>query len=268
MKHDLLPVVAAMLSAFAMSTVQAKAQPEPAVQGKPSSSASHILNCLQPLGHHLYYEDYSCPVGGERFRSLALGTHSTYGRYLDWKPISYMDFPAPVPVCPANGFVITKKDYSEEELKKYKATVESEPYKSLYQNQHPSFYLLAKFQELSGEGAENRWWHLLQATWEAEGCASDKYSFYADEAIKAAEYRLETVKSDDGQYWAMHIIVSDLYRRTGRFDLAQQRLDKISGLAASHPKMKEDFGPLIELQQGAIKEKQTTRVDVERARRK
>jgi hypothetical protein len=162
MKRSWLPVLTTMLAVFsAPIAYQAKAQPQQPIPGKPTSSASHILNCMQPLGHHLYETEHSCPIGGERFRSLALGTHSTFGRYLDWKPISYMDFPAPVPVCPANGFVITKQSYSEDELKKYKAVIESEAYRSIYRTQHPSYYLLAKFEELAGEGQENRWWHLL-----------------------------------------------------------------------------------------------------------
>jgi hypothetical protein len=66
----------------------------------------------------------------------------------------------------------------------------------------------------------------------------------------------------------MHIITSDLYRRTGRFDPAQQKIDQVSALLAGHPNMKEKFGSLIELQQDAIGKKLTVRVEVERARRK
>jgi hypothetical protein len=269
MKYTVLSILAMMLAMCSLSHSQAAAQTEQSGrQGPPVSSASHILNCLQPLGHHLALGEHTCPIGGERFSSLTLGTHSTFGRHLDLKPVSYMDFPAPALVCPANGFVIAKKSYGEEELKKYKTVIESEAYKSIYQVQHPSYYLRAKFHELSGEDAGNRWWDLLQATWEADTCLSERYSFYADEAIKAAEAAVEALSSDNGQYWAMHIMISDLYRRTGRFDLAQQRLDRISGLAPSDPKIKENFAPFIALQQAAINEKQTTRVDVERARRR
>ena len=69
-----------------------------------------VLNCIGGAdGHHIYEKETECPIGGEKFKALYLGTHSTYGRHLDWEPVSYMRFPVPIPVCPGNGFVITKE---------------------------------------------------------------------------------------------------------------------------------------------------------------
>ena len=46
-----------------------------------ANTKSPILSCMRPLGHHLYYKTFICPIGGEKFDSLTLGSHSTYGIY-------------------------------------------------------------------------------------------------------------------------------------------------------------------------------------------
>ena len=100
-------------------------------------SPGDVLNCNGGAdGHHVYEEEVKCPVGGEAFKAFYLGTHSTYGRHLDWEPVSYMRFPVPIPVCPSNGFVVAKKDHSKEELQTLKAVVDSKPYKDLYAQKH------------------------------------------------------------------------------------------------------------------------------------
>ncbi|MFP4004680.1 MAG: hypothetical protein ACLFV8_12950 [Alphaproteobacteria bacterium] len=193
----------------------------------PRTSGDHIVNCMRPLGHHAYQREFTCPIGGGKFKSLVLGTHSTYGRHLDWKPVSYMDLAAPVPVCPSNGFVMFKDEFSDEELSRYKTVIEGEKYSRIFRENHPSYYLLARLRELAGDKNENRWFQMVVATWEADACGSEKYAFYADEAIEAAKARLKSVEKFGDEYWVLNIIIPNLYRRTGRFDEAQAWLDTL-----------------------------------------
>lgn len=186
-----------------------------------------ILNCLTPLGFHLYHKEYICPVGKESFKNLSLGTHSTYGRHLDWKPVSYMNFPAPMPVCPSNGFVITKKEYEDTELEKIRRIIETEDYKTLYSQRHASYYLLAEINKGLEIHKDNHWWLLLKSTWEANTCGDQlKYNHYALETIEAARVLLKSQKSSDAIYWALNVIIPNLYRRMGDFTSAQAWLDE------------------------------------------
>ena len=192
---------------------------------------SHILNCVQPSGHHLSYRGYSCPLGGESFKSLRLGTHSIFGRHLDFKPVSYLDFPAPVPICPSNGFVITKKDYTTEEISTIKALIETDSYQSLYKERHASFYLFAYIADALKEEDVNQWWLLLKASWEADTCGDEaKYKRYALETIEAAKIALQKGGKENQHYIALNTLVPNLYRRIGDFDAAQNWLSNLNDL--------------------------------------
>lgn len=237
---------------------------EPAARQAPQGP-KHILNCMSPSGHHVYYEEMSCPLGGEKFQTLVLGTHSTYGLHLDWEPVSYLDFPTPIPVCPSNGFVMEKEKYSSEELKRMAKVVDSEEYKKIYAQRHPSYYLLARFRELLGDDNPKRWWQLVVATWEADLCKSEKYAFYANEAIEAAKARLPALEPADEEYWIVNLIIPNLYRRTGRFDPARQWLDEFGGQLPEEKNGREFYALAFRLLRDAVSRKDTSQIKIEQA---
>ena len=107
----------------------------------------NVLNCMRPSGHHVYMDDFTCPIGDESFKSLRLGTHSRYGVSLDWEPLSYMRFPVAIPICPANGMPIFKANFTEQELSEIEAIINSENYRQLYGEKHASFFLFGKVSE-------------------------------------------------------------------------------------------------------------------------
>ena len=71
-------------------------------------------------------EDYTCPIGKEKFSSF--------------------DYP---PQCPTNKFVIFKNEFTKEELKKYEKIINSKEYKAIPQNL-PKEYYLGRFYEMAG----------------------------------------------------------------------------------------------------------------------
>src|SRR5262245_50046091 len=104
---------------------------------KISCLAGDVLNCMGGAdGHHIYEKETECPIGGDKFKARYLGTHSTYGRHLDWELVSYMRFPVPLPDCPSNRFVVAQENYSKEESEKLKKVVDSNSYKHLYAQKH------------------------------------------------------------------------------------------------------------------------------------
>ena len=71
-------------------------------------------------------EDYTCPIGKEKFSSF--------------------DYP---PQCPTNKFVMFKNESTKEELKKYEKIINSKEYKAIPQNL-PKEYYLGRFYEMAG----------------------------------------------------------------------------------------------------------------------
>lgn len=229
----------------------------------PDAEKDHILNCLAPSGHHLYFTDETCPLGGESFKTLRLGTHSTFGRHLDWKPMSYLDFPAPVAVCPSNGFIVTKKSYRDQELENIAQVVNSEPYQTMYAEKHASYYLLAKLNQTLGADAENIWWQLLNATWEANGCgAIDKYHLYAAETIEAAKSQLAKTDASDNLRWVLNIIIPNMYRRIGEFEQSEKWLDDMGELKIEDEKTQSYFNLALALLREGNLQKNTGQIPI------
>ena len=226
--------------------------------------AGDVLNCSGGAdGHHIYEKEAVCPVGGEKFKAFYLGTYSTYGRHLDWEPVSYMRFPVPLPVCPSNGFVLAKEEYSKEETEKFKKVVESKTYKDLYAQRHATYFLFAKIKELNEEKFDDYWWLYLNATWEADNCKNKvRYKEYALEAISAGNKRLAELKDSEEVYWVLKTVTADLYRRIGDFKSSQELIDKYGEPALKDKEANEYFKLAKTLLQKAVKEKNTERVAI------
>ncbi|PHS13164.1 MAG: hypothetical protein COA86_17580 [Kangiella sp.] len=189
---------------------------------------SHILNCVKKSGHHVYEKKMTCPLSGEDFTSLNLGTHSTSGKSLDWEPLSYMRFPVPLPVCPSNGFVMVETEYAEKRIEKIRTVIESEQYIEMYKHRHATYFLYAKTLELSGEETESQWWLYLNATWEADHCNDEtRYKEYALLVIEESKARLTSLASNSEEFWVLSIVIPNMYRRIGEFDKANKYLDGV-----------------------------------------
>lgn len=220
-----------------------------------------VLNCLRPLGYHLYYKEFSCSLGGEKFHNLSLGTHSVFARYLDFKPVSYIGFPAPLPVCPSNGFVMYKRKFTTVELEALKKIINSDEYQRLYAQKHASYYLVAIIKEKLKQQSRNHWALLLYASWEAHECQhTDKYKYYVLETIKAAKKVATPLKPEQDEYWQINILISNLYRRIGDFQSAQSWLQGLR--AKPSGKNGEYFSLALRLLHQAIIAKSTKAVPI------
>lgn len=191
-----------------------------------------VLNCSKPDGHHIVTDSATCPIGGENFSVLTYAIYSTYGEYSDLEEISYIRFPLPLSICPANGLVIDEDKYSPQALEKRKHYIESAEFKALYAQKHASYFLLAKQLEALNEDPNGMaWWFYLRATWEASHCGDQKRYFeYAnlviDRALKAKKAK-EPLTKQNALYWDLSLIIPEMYRRMGNFDAAKQQLDKL-----------------------------------------
>lgn len=226
--------------------------------------ASDVLNCSGGAdGHHIFEKETVCPLGGEKFKARYLGTYSTYGRHLDWEPVSYMRFPVPLPVCPTNGFVIAEDEYSKEQSEKLKKVVESKSYKDFYAQKHATYFLLAKLKELSEEKFDDYWWLYLNATWEADNCKDKvRYKEYALATIAAGNKRQAELKDTEEVYWVLKTVIADLHRRIGDFKTSQELIDKFGTPSLKEKEANDYFVLAKKLLQKAVKERNTDRVAI------
>ena len=260
-------------AAFCLFSTKARAQePDetytnsaylPELPAAPEFNAQ-ILNCFAKEGYYIRIKEFTCPIGKGVFLVPELGMQITYGRNLDWEPAAYIGFPPPMPVCPSNGAVVTKSNYTEDETELLEMAVKNEEYKALYAEKHASYFLRAELNRILELDAENRWWYLLHATWEAAHCgAEDKYKLYALKTVDAARERLKKLSDDNSEYWVLNLIIPNLYRRTGDFSAAQKWLDKLGGKLPKDEKAKESFGAAFQLLQKAVTEKNTAQVPLQ-----
>lgn len=228
----------------------------------------NILNCMKPSGHHVYAKEFTCPLGGEKFSALRLGTHSRYGTSLDWESLSYMRFPVPLPICPSNGMPIYKKDFTEEELIKIKAIITSPEYQKMYSEKHATFFLYASLLK-SLEVKAELWWYFLNATWEADLCGDkSRYQAYANDVIEHGNERLNDrdVKPED--QWVIQIVVANMHRRIGKFEIAKKLAENIGTPSFKDEGFNQHLILAKRLLLKAISEKNINRVPIEEERQK
>jgi hypothetical protein len=187
-----------------------------------SHGAAAAITCAEPLGDHVVAKTFTCPLGGESFPGLVLGTHSTFGAHYDLEPVSYMPFPRPLPVCP-NGFVIYKESFSEAELESLAEIIDTPAYRSAMET-HTTYYLFALLSDAMGDLDGELWAIYLQATWQANHCAAHLYAEYAATARAAIEAKLGEAGIADGFRVTLQFLAANLYRRVGDFAAARRAL--------------------------------------------
>lgn len=237
-----------------------------AEEEKLESFSPRFLNCNAPLGYHFTKEQMTCPIGGETFDTLQLGTHSTFGIYLDLRPVSYIGLPAPLPVCAKNGMVVTRPKYTPEELAAIGKAIETDDYKKTYAGKQATYFLYAEQLRLAGlddPAWGERWQHLLSASWEADVCHDkEKYKSYATAAIAAMQAAFKATKATDEFYWTLGLLIPELQRRLGDFKGATASLLELGGDLPEQPEQKKTVGLMIDLLKAAITRKDSDPVQV------
>jgi hypothetical protein len=243
-----------------------------AAEEKAESFSTRYLNCNQPLGYHFTKEEMTCPIGGEKFPVLQLGTHSTFGIYLDLRPMSYLGLPGPLPVCTANGMVVTRPNYTPEELDKIGKAIASDEYRKIYAGKQATYFLYAEQVRLAGltdASWGERWQKLVSATWEADVCYDkEKYKTYATAAISEMQAIFKKTKPKDEYYWTLGLLIPELQRRLGDFKGAKASLLELGGDLPEKPEQKEAAALMIDLLKAAIARKDTDPVKVEEMKKK
>jgi hypothetical protein len=161
--------------------------------------------------------EFTCPIGGQKFKATVVSSTFFAGTRLDLKPATLM--PSSIlPVCPDNGFVLYKADFSPEELSKLAPIVLSEG----YQRERPentTYFMVAYLHERMGADDAKIGLLYLQASWEAEFKGPPLVSRYRSLALDKLQLALRRDRR-----WETVLIAAELERLLGRFDAAVARL--------------------------------------------
>lgn len=109
-------------------------------------------------------ETMTCPIGGESFEVTETLSCSTMGYKMSLAQVTSCDFVTVIPQCPTNGLPLYK-EFSEEDLERLKAYIETDGYAAL--KGQSRFYLAYKIEQfLDGSDKAEEFWLLLQGLWD------------------------------------------------------------------------------------------------------
>ena len=173
----------------------------------------------------LFNAEFICPIGGEKFTAEVVGSYSQFGMRLDFKPLGALIAPIPLPVCPQNGFVMYKSEFSETELDQLKPLVLSDDYRR-NRAEHTDYYMVAYLRERMGADSLELGFLYLKASWEAEN-KPGLLTSYRSLALAKFDELLMLDNSQSEQWWIAAIVAAELERLLGHFEAAEVRLAKL-----------------------------------------
>src|SRR5262249_29639471 len=94
--------------------------------------------------------EVTCPIDGKTFTTQAVGIYRQTGMRLDTRPWGSLLAPMPLPVCPDNGFVVYKSDFTADEITALRTIVLGDEYQRA-RREHTDHYMVAyTLQRLGG----------------------------------------------------------------------------------------------------------------------
>lgn len=178
-----------------------------------------------------------CPIGGKSFTYMTTASYSTWGYRPDGKPYGSWQFPLELAKCPGNGLVIFDK-FSDDEVKKLEALVESAEYRTLRETE-TNYFLAAWLMERLGRPPIDVAWMLVQASWQADGRPDLKaryQAFYVD------RIRALPRPAEGGDWLFMQGRAANGLRELKRFDEAKALLASLDLSSLDVPVPEEKTG--------------------------
>ena len=193
---------------------------------------------------------FTCPIGGEKFTQTMDTSGTRIGMMTDTRPVGPIATPFSLAQCPSNKFVMFKKEFSPDELAKFKRVVNSAEYQQIAA-QSPSYFAWGRMMELAGENtdAQQMMNIFLKASWQSESQESfSKTLGYADKVL--ANKAISSKDAINTQF-----LRGEMLRKLGRFDEAKRVFTALQ----KNPEVKQDklFSQLAALQLGLVAKKST-----------
>jgi hypothetical protein len=170
-----------------------------------------------------YESTATCPIDGKEFTATMVASSYQSGMRLDSRPVGALIAPYPYPVCPGNGFVMYKDEFSEGELTAIRAIVLTDDYQRL-RNEHTNYYMVAYVKErLEGDDYDLGDMY-LRASWEAEIERPSLVQQYQALAIAKYDAFLMRDFTRSKDWWFATVVAAELDRLLSHFEAVEARL--------------------------------------------
>lgn len=167
----------------------------------------------------------SCPIGGEKFQYDAILSYSTFGERPDGKPFGTLIFPAPMPECPRNGFVMFRNEFTAGEIARLTPLVATPEYRAM--RHEPAYQRAAWLAERIGAPMREQAWLTLRASWTADQDPRRK------RALQSRFVRIVDAMAPDATslvWWALQCRAVNAQRELGEFSGASARIEHLRSL--------------------------------------
>lgn len=155
-------------------------------------------------------QDFVCPVDQKPFTEYLPISGYAVSSMLDFQQNGMIASPQPLAVCPGNGFVMFKQDFSADEIAKIRSLVQSPEFQAIRSRNNPWLLAVWEMKQL-GQSQRDIASMYLAASWVAFG------SDYNDIVGEAYAFVEEMNDPRDA------LILGEWERRLGRFEDAQKR---------------------------------------------
>ncbi|MCL2713266.1 MAG: hypothetical protein FWD68_01370 [Alphaproteobacteria bacterium] len=217
--------------------------------------AGGLLAAVSAHAHTSETVDMVCPYDGVKFKFEAQTSGTAFFQMLDGMLVGPIESPSPLAVCPTNGFVFFKEEYSTDELERLRPLIMSAEYQAL-KGETP-YYRAAWIMQRTGSPHPQVSLALLQATWEAgwaevleraakaeqedqkdaqlgerlvaQGTTSERYRRYATELLARLSVDVADKTRSAEEHIADRMLTGEILRRLGRFEEADGQFVALAG---------------------------------------
>lgn len=165
----------------------------------------------------------TCPIGGEKFDSLAMMSNTTFGQRPDGRPYSPTPIP-PIDECPGNGFVIFDDQLTKADKVALAPIVASPEYQALRASETPHYrawWLMSRISRDPYALASS----LIVASWGSDGDAARKSRYQS--AFVDAAMALNRDDAHAGDWFWLRLRAANALRELGRFDAAAALIESL-----------------------------------------
>jgi hypothetical protein len=173
--------------------------------------------------------DVTCPLCHTTFKANMDVSSSRLGMRLDLKPLGPIPAPWNVPKCPKCHFIVYDQELSETNLELLHKFVSSKKYQDMSVD-NSTYFLLAKIYEVVGMDIYEIAHTYLKASWQVEKDQA-KCAKYLEASLAKFQLFLSLNKKISSQYIIAELVSGEIERRTGKFDQAAARFNRIQKLS-------------------------------------
>lgn len=184
-----------------------------------------VVFAVPATGTTLFEQKFVCPVGGEKFKAMVIGSMTTWGQRPDGMPYGTTTI-VPLTECPRNGFIFFEEKFDSADIDRLTPLVLGTEYQSLRQTDTPHFrawWLMSKLDRDPFRTAQT----LLVASWESDADKVRKSRY--QRAYIAAVSALPMSEAKKSDWFWLNLRSANLLRELEDFkqsDILLAKLDQ------------------------------------------